>query len=276
MNRHTTMGIIPTTFTAMDDYIVRALAAAFGAAAIAGPLGCFVVWRRMAYFGDTLSHAALAGVALGLVTGIDLTLGVMTVGAAVGLTLLALQSSSRVPTDTLLGILSHSSLAAGMIAIGFLDSVRVDLIGYLFGDVLAVTSADLIWIYAGGALVLAVLAVIWRPLVATTVQADVAAAEGVPAARAKIIYVLLMAVTVALAMKVIGVLLITALLLIPPATARGLVRSPEKMAFAAIGIGMVSAAGGLFASFTFDIATGPAIVATAAMLFCVSLAVRPA
>ncbi len=260
----------------MDDYIIRAVAAAIGTVLVAGPLGCFVVWRRMAYFGDTLSHAALAGVALGIVAGINLTVGVIVVGVFAGLALLAMQSSTRVPTDTLLGILSHSSLAIGMIAIGFLDNVRVDLMGYLFGDVLAVSPMDLAWIYGGGLAILSVLAWIWRPLVALTVQADVAMAEGVPGDRARVIYILLMAVTIALAMKVIGVLLITALLLIPPATARGFARSPESMAALSVVIGVITALAGIALSFTFDLATGPAIVATSAALFCVSLAVRPA
>jgi zinc transport system permease protein len=260
----------------MDDYVVRAVLAAAGTAMIAGPLGCFVVWRRMAYFGDTLSHAALAGVAFGILFGIDLTVGVVAVGLGVGLALVALQSSTRVPTDTLLGILSHSSLAVGMIAVGFLDRVRVDLMGFLFGDLLAVGPADFAWIYAGGAAVLGVLILIWRPLIALTVSSDVAEAEGVPGLRIRLTFVALMAITVALAMKVIGVLLITALLLIPPAIARSFARGPESMALLAIISGLASAGLGLTFSFSFDIAAGPAIVATAAVLFCVSLAARRA
>lgn len=258
----------------MDDYILRAIAGAIGTVLFAGPLGCFVVWRRMAYFGDTLSHAALAGVTLGLVLGIDLTVGVVLIGIFTGLALLGLQSSTRIPTDTLLGILSHTSLAVGMITIGAFDRVRVDLMGYLFGDVLAIGLTDLAWIYGGGAAIIRALLAIWRPLVALTVHADVAAAEGVGGQRAKIVYTILMALTVALAMKVIGVLLITALLLIPPATARAFARGPESMAIVSIVAGIASTALGLWTSFTFDLPTGPAIVAMAAVLFCLSLVLR--
>lgn len=260
----------------MDDYIVRAVVAAVGVVLIAGPLGCFVVWRRMAYFGDTLSHAALAGVALGFLLGVDLTVGVVAIGIFVGLALFALQSSTRVPVDTLLGILSHASLAVGMIVVSLLDNVRIDLMGYLFGDILAVNNRDVIAIYVGGAAVLGVLAWIWRPLVAFTVQPDVARAEGLPTMRARLVFIVLMAVTVALAMKIVGTLLITALLLIPPAMARRFARGPESMAVIAVGAGLLAALLGIRMSFALDVPTGPAIVAAAAVLFGVSLAVRRA
>lgn len=265
-----------TSTTIMDDYVLRAVAAAVGIVLIAGPLGCFVVWRRMAYFGDTLSHAALAGVALGFLLGIDLTVGVVATGVFVGLALLALQSTTRVPTDTLLGILSHAALAVGMIVVSLLDNVRIDLMAYLFGDILAVTSRDVVTIYIGAVVVLTTLAWIWRPLVAMTVQPDVARAEGLPTGRARVVFILLMALTVGLAMKVVGILLITALLLIPPATARRFARGPEAMAAIAVIAGLASAMFGMRLSFAIDVPTGPAIVASAALLFGVSLVVRRA
>jgi len=281
MTTRTTIPMIIGTITGtrrtdMDDYILRAVAAAVGISLIAGPLGCFVVWRRMAYFGDTLSHAALAGIALGFLLNIDLTVGVVAVGIFVGLALLALQSTTRVPTDTLLGILSHAMLAIGMIVVSLLDNVRIDLMGYLFGDILAVTARDLIAVYVGAAVVLGILAWIWRPLVAFTVQPDVARAEGLPTARARIVFILLMAVTVALAMKIVGILLITALLLIPPATARRFARGPESMAAIAIIAGLGSTMLGIGLSFALDVPTGPAIVAASAVLFGVSLIARRA
>ena len=259
----------------MDDFILRAVVAGCGIALVAGPLGCFVVWRRMAYFGDTLSHAALLGVAAGFALGVAPMLGVILTCIAVGALLLGFQSQSRVPTDTLLGILSHAALSFGLIAIGFMDTVRVDLMGYLFGDILAVTTVDIARIYGGAIAVLAVLTIIWRPLIALTVHADLAMAEGIAANRLKIIFMLLIAVTVALAMKIVGVMLISALLIIPTAAARRFAKGPESMALGTILLGMLAVGGGLFSSVTWDLPSGPAIVAAATFLFVLSLLMGP-
>ena len=255
-----------------DDFIIRAVIAGIGVALIAGPLGCFVVWRRMAYFGDTLSHAGLMGAALGIVLGIDPTVGIVVTGLVIGLLLLGLQQQRHLPTDTLLGILSHAALSVGLITVGFMDKVRFDLMGYLFGDILAVTSADLVWIYGGGIVMLGALAVVWRPLIALTVHQDMAIAEGVGRLPVRLTFMILMALTVAVAMKIVGILLVTALLIIPPAAARRFATGPENMAVTTIILGSVAVIGGIYASLTWDTPSGPSIVAAAATLFLMSLA----
>ena len=260
----------------VEGFLLHAILAGCGIAMLAGPLGCVVVWRRMAYFGDTLSHAALMGVALGILAGIDATVGVVATGVAVALLLLALQGQKRLAADTLLGILSHAALSVGLIAISFLDTVRVDLMSYLFGDILAVSDRDLAWIYGGGVVILAALAAIWRPLIALTVHEDTAIAEGVASMRTRLTFMVLIAFTVALAMKLVGVLLITALLIIPAAAARGFARSPEAMAVGAVVAGLIAVGAGLAASVTWDTPSGPSIVAAAAALFALTLAVRGA
>ena len=257
----------------IDDFLVRALAAGIGVAVVAAPLGCFVVWRRMAYFGATLAHSALLGVALGLVLGFDLTLGVAVSSVAVTLIVVLFQRQRLIGGDTLLGVLAHSGLAIGLVALSFLRGVRVDLMAYLFGDVLAVTAMDIAWIYGGGALVLATLALIWRPLLALTIHEELARAEGVPALRVQIAFMLTLAVAVAIAMKVVGVLLIVSLLIIPAAAVRGLSRTPEQMAILAAVVGAVSVVGGLFASLQWDTPSGPSIVVVATLLFVLGLAV---
>src|SRR4051812_6324961 len=162
----------------LQSFVGRAILAGCGGALVAAPLGCVIVWRRMAYFGDTLSHAALMGVALGFLLGVQPMIGVVATGVLVALLLLGLQSQDRVSADTLLGILSHGALSIGLILVSFLDRVRIDLMGYLFGDILAVSVSDIYWIYGGALAVLAGLAMIWRPLIALTVHADTAVAEG--------------------------------------------------------------------------------------------------
>lgn len=204
----------------LDDFFSRALVAGVGAALVAGPLGCFIVWRRLAYFGDTLSHAALLGVALAFLLQINITLAVFTVSAFVSVALLLLQRRGSLSSDSLLGLLAHSSLALGLVVFGFMTWVRMDLMGLLFGDILSVSKTDIAIIYAGGFTVLIVLVAIWRPLFAATVNRELADAEGMRPDAANVVLMLLMATVIAISMKIVGVLLITALLIIPAATAR--------------------------------------------------------
>lgn len=255
----------------LDDFFTRALVGGIGVALVAGPLGCFIVWRRMAYFGDTMAHSALLGVALALLLEINITAGVFAITAAVAFALLLLQRQQALPTDALLGILSHSTLALGLVMVAFMAWVRIDLLSYLFGDLLAISRLDIALIYGGGIVVLAVLAVIWRPLLASTVSEELAAAEALHPERARFVFMLLMAGVIAIAMKIVGILLITSLLVIPAATARRFAAGPEQMAFLAAGIGALSVACGLFGSLEFDTPSGPSVVVAALGLFLASL-----
>ncbi len=251
----------------MDDFLWRALAAGIGVAVLCGPLGSFVVWRKLAYFGDTLAHAALLGVAIGLIAGFDVTLGVAAVCAAVAVLLVVLGEGRRFAGDTVLGILSHGTLAIGLLAVTASEGPRVDLAAYLFGDILAVTKGELLGVYALGGVVLVAVAFLWRPLLAVTVHEEVARVEGIPVRAVGIGFMVLMAATVALAMKVVGILLVTALLIIPAAAARRFARSPEAMAVLAAAVGSVAVIAGLGGALAFDLPAGPAVVVAALILF---------
>lgn len=259
----------------LDDFFSRALIAGIGVAIVAGPLGCFIVWRRLAYFGDTLSHAALLGVALALLLEINTTLSVFAVSVCISLALLLLQKRATLSADALLGLLSHSALAVGLVALAFMTWVRVDLMGFLFGDILAVTPTDIAVIWTGGACVLLILIMIWRLLFAATVNIELAQAEGMQPERANIIFMLLMAAVIAISMKIVGVLLITALLIIPAAAARRLATGPEQMAVLASLIGATAVVGGLFGSLEWDTPAGPSIVVGALALFVISILPLP-
>jgi zinc transport system permease protein len=254
----------------MDDFIIRAFLGGLGLAAIAGPLGSLVVWRRMAFFGDALAHSALLGVTLGFVLGINLNLGIALVCVVLALLLVTLQTRVRLAADTLLGIFAHSTLSLGLVAIAFMERLRVDLISYLFGDILAVTIYDLAWIYGGGVIVLGALILLWRPLLSVTIHEELARVEGVPVEWMRLAFVLLIAITIAAAMKIVGVLLITSLLIIPAATARRFARTPEQMAVLAAVIGAIAVGAGLYASLFFDTPSGPSIVVAAAAMFALS------
>jgi len=255
----------------MDDFLFRALLAGAGVALIAGPLGCFIVWRRMAYFGDTMAHSALLGVALSVLFDVNITLGVFVVATFGALALIMMQRRAPLSSDALLGILSHSMLALGIVIVAMMTWLRIDLMAFLFGDILAVSWTDIVVVYAGGALILALLIFIWRPLLAGTVSSELAAAEGLHPERARIIFMLLMAAVIAIAMKIVGILLITSLLIIPAAAARRFAPTPEMMAVLAAIIGVIAVCVGLFGSLTWDTPSGPSIVVAAAMIFLLSL-----
>ncbi|MEQ9144187.1 MAG: iron chelate uptake ABC transporter family permease subunit [Parvibaculaceae bacterium] len=251
----------------LEEFFVRALLGGIGVALIAGPLGCFVVWRRMAYFGDALAHSALLGVALGLMLSIEPVLGVLAAGIVLAVAFTLLQRQQRFAADTVLGLLAHSALALGLVALGLMENLRVDLLGYLFGDVLALSWSDVATIYGGAALVLLALLFIWRRLLAVTVEPELAQADGIDPLLVRLAFSLLLAIVVAMAMQVVGVLLITALLIIPAAAARRFASTPEQMAVLAAGAGMLSVALGLGGSLSFDTASGPSIVVAAMVLF---------
>lgn len=254
-----------------DDFFTRAILAGVGVAAVAGPLGCFIVWRRLAYFGDTLAHAGLLGVALAFLFEVNIMIAVFAVSGCISIALLLLQRRAALSSDALLGLLSHSALAIGLVVLAFMTWIRIDLMGFLFGDILAVTKTDIVVIWAGGIAVLTILATIWRPLFAGTVNHELAQAEGVNPERANFVFMLLLAAVIAISMKIVGVLLITALLIIPAAAARRFASGPEQMAVLASVIGALGVLGGLFGSLEWDTPAGPSIVVAALLLFVVSL-----
>ena len=254
-----------------DDFFIRALFAGIGVAFVTGPLGCFVVWRRLSYFGDTLAHSALLGVTIAFSLEFNIALSVFISSSVIALFLIQLQKKTNLPGDALLGLLAHSSLAVGLVAIGFLSFIRFDIMGLLFGDILAVNVNDLIIIWIGGAFILLVLKLIWKPLFASTVNYELAEAEGLNPDRAKAIFTLLMAAIIAISIKMIGLLLITGMLIIPAAFARNISDSPKGMVIFSIIGGLLSVFIGLFSSLNFNTPSGPSIIMAALILFIISL-----
>jgi zinc transport system permease protein len=250
----------------LDDFMTRATLAGVGVALAAAPLGCFVVWRRMAYFGDATAHAAILGVALSLALEMSIFPGALAVALLMALTV-TLLAGRGYAMDTLLGVLAHSALAFGLVAVSFLSGIRIDLMAYLFGDILAVSRSDILVIWCGAALVVGLIAWRWSPLLTATLNEELAYASGLDPKREQLILTLALAITVAVAIKVVGVLLIAAMLIIPAAAARGLARTPEAMAAIAAVIGAVCAVAGLQGAYLFDTPAGPSIVCVAALDF---------
>ena len=259
----------------LPEFLLRGWLAGMAVAAVAGPLGCFVVWRRMAYFGDTLAHSALLGVTLGILLEIDLVLAVAVTSVVIALLVVLMQQQQKLASDTLLGILAHSGIAIGLVLLGLLGSIRVDLLGYLFGDILAVRWQDVIMTVVGGIVVLAVLWHHWSMLIFATLHAEMARAEGAPVMRLQVVLMLMIALVIAAAMNLVGILLITSMLIIPPAAARQLTTTPETMAAVAALIGGLAVTIGLAFSWHADTPAGASIVVTALALFLGAQAIGP-
>ena len=254
-----------------EDFLFRALIAGIGIALVTGPLGCFVVWRRLSFFGDTLAHSALLGVILSVSFDINISLSVFVVSSLVALLLLKLQNTTNLASDSLLGLLSHSSLAIGLVVLGFLSFIRFDIMGVLFGDILSVSVNDMLIIWIGGATILVVLWRIWKPLFAATVNYELAEAEGMQPDRINVIFTILLAALIAISIKMVGLLLITGMLIIPTAMARNLSNNPKQMVIFSIIGGLLSVFIGLYTSFEINTASGPTIITVALILFILSL-----
>ena len=257
----------------IDPFLLKAALAGLLVAWIAAPLGCLVVWRRMAYFGDATGHAALLGVALALSLSMPPIVGVVVVASAMALAV-TFATRGGFAADTMLGVFSHAALAIGLVAAAVLPGVRLNLINTLLGDILTVSTTEIIWIASGGAVILAVMAASWRGLLNATLSPELMAAEGGSLLRDKLIFTLSLALFVALSMKLVGILLITAMLILPAAAAAPLARSPERMVLLTALIGSLSVLGGLWMSWEADTPAGPSIIVVAAGIFALT-ALRP-
>lgn len=255
----------------MDEFLLRALFGGILVALVSAPLGCLVVWQRMAYFGSTLSHAALLGIALGLLLELDVRLTILLVSVLIALLLMVIQRFRTLSSDTILGILAHASLAFGLLALSMMPTLRVDLMAYLFGDILTINWQDIRWIAGGGILITVVLIKIWKPLLSTIIHADLAGVDGYNCERLQLVFLLLLSIAVAVSMQVVGLLLIVSLLIIPAATARMFSSSPEQMLGWAAAVGVLAVISGLGLSMTLDTPAGPSIVACGSVLFFLSL-----
>ena len=268
--------IIPMTIntaqiatTMLDDFLTRAIIAAVLVVLASAPLGCFVLWRRMAYFGDAISHAALLGVAIALATGISIIAGVLLVCLTVAV-IVNQSTTRRFGSDSLLGVMAHGALALALVALSFMPDQRVDLNALLFGDILSVSRVDLAIMASVTIAILAWLTLRWKPLLLATLSPELATASGLNAKRETLLLTLALALLVATSIKIIGALLITALLILPAAAARPLARSPHAMALWAIALGLIAAGSGILGAFQWNTPTGPSIVVGALMLVIIT------
>lgn len=254
----------------LDDFIIRAVLAGIGVAAMAGPLGSLMVWKRMAFFGDAVSHSTLLGIVLGYLLGINQMVAIIAFVVVFSVLVVVLQKKNIFSSDTLLGIIAHSSLAVGLVVISFFDKININLSGFLFGDILAASYADVVYIYIGLAISFALLVFIWRPLLLSTINRELASVEGVNVELVHFKFMLLISILVALSIKIVGVLLVTSLMIIPAASARNFANTPERMAIIASIFGCMAVIMGIAFSYFADAPAGPSIISSAAFIFVTS------
>ena len=255
----------------LDDFLVRSIIAGLLMVSTAAPIGCLMVWQRLAFLSDTLGHAAVMGVGLGLLFQLPPMFGVLGVVLLIVVSLSQATSFNNALSETTLAIISHTGLAAGLILLSVLPANTVSLEAILFGDLLAVTLTDLGMILVT-TLVLAVLLMqLWRSFVAVSVSREIAQAEGIAVRKVQLLMYLMIALLVAVMMKVMGVLLIAAMLVIPTSSARVLSSSPERMVLLSALFGCAALGGGIVSSFQFDWQPGPAIVLSATTLLLITL-----
>jgi zinc transport system permease protein len=257
----------------LDDFLVRSVIAGLIMVVIAAPMGCLMVWQRLAFLSDTLGHAAVMGVGLGLLLEVTPVFGVLAVALLIVFSLNRVNSFNSALSETTLAIISHTGLAGGIILVGLLPAQSVNLEAILFGDLLATTSADLIRLLITTVVLLLLLLHHWRSFVAVSVSREIAQAEGIEVRKVQFLMYIMIALLVAVMMKVMGVLLIAAMLVIPTTSARLFSRSPEQMVAVSAFYGLGALVGGISSSFQFDWQTGPAIVVSATMLLLITLAI---
>lgn len=252
-------------------FIERALLGGIGIALIAGPLGALMVWRRMANFGDALGHSMLLGVCFAILLNLNLYVGLFCITLLLAIGLVMLSWQKKIANDTLLSVLAQTTLALGLIFASTQQGLRIDLLEYLYGDILSIQMNDIIWVYATTFIIAVLLWFIWRPLLSITVHEELAQVEGTPVKTLNWLLIVAMAFVFAVAMKLVGVLLITALLIIPASSARTLSKTPEQMAFFASCLAVISVILGILMSQNFDVPTGPSIVVSSFVIFIVSI-----
>jgi zinc transport system permease protein len=256
------------------DFMVRAFEAGIIIAIIAPLIGIFLVVKRYSLLADTLSHVSLVGVALGILGNINplITALITTVIMAFGME--NLRENKKIFGESVLALFLSGSLAIAIIIIGLARGLNINVLAYLFGSITTVTETDIYLIFGIGLIVLFTTVIFYRRLFLISYDEEMAAANGLAVKSYNLLLIILAAVTVSLAMRVVGILLVGALMVIPVITAMQFGRSFKQTLILSVILSLVAVVAGLFISFYFDIASGATIVLTSLILFISSLIVN--
>lgn len=252
----------------MDLFIIKAFIGGLGISILTSIVGCFVLWKKMAYLGDSLSHSVLLGITLSVIFNIDILLGSFIFAIIFAFILFSFMDKFDI--STILGIIAHSGIAVSVLILSFIKNIRVDLMGYLFGDILTITRTEIYLIFSLIILVSIWLSFNWKKFILTAISNDLAKSEGINTRLLDLQMILLMSLIIVASVKIVGVLLVTAMLLIPAACARNFANTPVQMIFIAIIFGSIFVCLGLFSSLKADTPSGPAIIVIGLLSFLIS------
>jgi manganese/iron transport system permease protein len=248
-------------------FMQKALFASVMVGVVCAVLGCYVVLRSMAFLGDALAHAVLPGVAVAYLIGANVLAGALVAGLAVAIGISYVSRAGTIREDTAIGIFFAGALALGVVLISTMNTYAVDLTHVLFGNVLGVTATDL-WISGGlSVVVLAAIAMLYRPLLVVSFDPILGRTLGLRTHTLRTVLFLMLAASIVVSLRTVGVALVAAMLITPPAAAYLLTRRLPMMMCVSAAIGVVSAVGGLYASYYLNVATGAAMVLVATGIF---------
>ena len=257
-----------------SHFMGRALLAAIGMGCISAVMGCFLLWRRMAFFGDAMAHASVLGVALGFLFHIDIYFFIAFICLILASVMGILQQRSRIPIDTWLAAISYTSLALGIIVIAKTPGIQIDPEAILFGDILSVNLPDLIGIYLSVLAVWTFIIIGWQKLLLITLDEELAIASGISLLPMRLGFTVCLALVTAVGIKASGALLLPALMILPAATMARFARSPEEMVGGATVCSVISVLLGMTASYYYDTPSGPTIVVMAFLFFFFSFLLK--
>ncbi|KDB19613.1 metal ABC transporter permease [Wolbachia endosymbiont of Glossina morsitans morsitans] len=256
-----------------QDFFINSLVAVVVISLVTGALGSFMIWQRLSYLGDSLSHSSLLGVALALIFEISPSLSIMLIAITFAI-LLSLNFNRLYSADTILNIVTNVVLSSSLILMSFLPSGNNSIISSLFGDILTLDQSDIVLIFLTSAVVTLILIFRWRYWLMISINQDLAVVEKINVNFVRLEFLITLAIFIAIAAKLIGILLVAAFLLIPAASARLISKTPMEMIIVATVFSVISGISGLMLSASFDLLTGPAIILVAAVYLIIAYFIR--
>lgn len=238
------------------------------------PLGCFLVWRRLAFFGDGMSHACTFGIAIALFLKIHFLLGILLTALLIAGILFVIEKYQNLSTDTLFSLISYSFFAAGIVALSLIKSVHINIEDILFGDFLAIQSPDLWTAMTLSFIAVSILIYYWPILLLSCLSPDLLKTTYPHADRANIIFILVTALVIAFGMYIIGALLLPALMILPAASSRMLSRGPKQMVLLSLTLSVIGCIFGIGAAYVLNTPPSATMVLSNAFIFIVSLMVK--
>ncbi|MFT7086926.1 MAG: zinc transport system permease protein [Rickettsiales bacterium] len=253
-----------------EPLFIKALIAGIGVAIALAPIGVFVLWKKMAYFSDAISHSAIFGLAIATIIAVSPMYGIVLCAVIFCFLMFIIGKQNLYSIDSIIGITSATLLSIGMILLAFFPS-EIELEEYLFGDLLNLENYQITIIYAAAALVVLAISLWFKKLLLSTINPDLAKISGIKTENLELKFLLLTAIIVACLVKIVGIFLITSMMILPAAIGRNFSKTPTHMIFLSLAFAIFSIVGGLFFAVFFNLPSSPAIIGFSALILILSI-----